>query len=120
MAAYALRIIVFTSLSGVFWDILKAQETQIFVLIPNRKLNTTNQPSIVLQKRLVANQLMCAHWCLRSTLCLSFNLEKDSESNKNKRGCELLSVDEKLRPDLIRENTTSDYYTTRLVSRILS
>jgi hypothetical protein len=44
-------------------------------------------------------------------LILFINLEKDnSQSDEDERERELLSVDEKLRPDLIRENSEFDHY----------
>lgn len=121
MDACILRLILWASiLSGFLTGISKANESRSFILTPNRRLGVNNQEKdVLLKERQVGNQLMCAHWCLRTSSCSSYNLEKESEQNKNNRKCELLSVDEKLRPDLFQEDNGFDFYTSPEVSSML-
>lgn len=121
MDACILRLILWASiLSGFLSGISKANESRSFTLTPNRRLGVNNQEKdVLLKERQVVNQLMCAHWCLRTSSCSSYNLEKESEQNKNNRKCELLSVDEKLRPDLFQEDNGFDFYTSPEVSSML-
>ena len=109
----------------ILCSISEANESRHFIHIPNRRLGIIDpqKKGDLLKERRVVNQLMCGQWCLRTSSCFSFNLEKESELNKNARTCELLSVvlsDAEInRPDLFPEDQRFDFYTSPEVSLML-
>ncbi|XP_031567776.1 uromodulin-like [Actinia tenebrosa] len=114
MNAYIFQGIFCASMFSSFCGISKANESRSFILISNRRLVQPDlKKDVLLKKRSVVNQLMCAQWCLRTPSCSSFNLEKESDQNKKNRTCELLSLVEiQLRPELSQEDIDFDFYTS--------
>lgn len=86
------------------FKVSKANDGRNFVVNKNTRFITSSS----LAHKTVCSLHECGHWCARTTSCVAFNLEK--QTDKPSRDCELLSEYQDENKELLQQNSDFDYY----------